>query len=110
MRQNGQSILEYAVITACIIAALVAMRIYIKRGISGGLKSAADQLGEQYDPGNTESDITIEQSSDIVTTVTTIDADNDTLKTESITTINNQLERRYGTEEVGSAANKSIWD
>jgi len=57
MKNKGQGILEYALLVACFIAALVAMQIYVKRGFSGRLKQAADSLGEQYDPKRTESDI-----------------------------------------------------
>lgn len=34
---------------AVVVAALVAMQIYVKRAFSGSLKSAADNLGPQYD-------------------------------------------------------------
>lgn len=57
--KKSQSILEYAVIIACIAAALVSMQIYIKRGIQGRLRQAADDIGEQYAPVNVDSNITI---------------------------------------------------
>ena len=58
MRNNAkelraQSTLEYAVVIACIVGALLAMQVYIKRGISGKLRSATDDIGQQYDPRNT---------------------------------------------------------
>ena len=49
----GQSLLEYAVSLAVVVAALVAMQIYVKRAFSGSLKAAADNAGQQYEPGNT---------------------------------------------------------
>lgn len=49
--RRGQSMLEYAVILSCVIAALVGMQIYVKRGISGGLRNSADMIGKQYEPG-----------------------------------------------------------
>lgn len=56
MKKNkGQSILEYALVIACITAALISMQIYLKRGFSGRLKESADNLGSQYDPKNTTS-------------------------------------------------------
>lgn len=57
-KNKAQSTLEYAVLIACIAAALVAMRIYIKRGIQGRVKDAADQIGEQYSAKTTTSKLT----------------------------------------------------
>lgn len=49
-RQRGQSTLEYALLIAAVVAGLVVMQMYVKRGMAGRLKSATDELGEQYDP------------------------------------------------------------
>ena len=49
-RQRGQSTVEYAIVITVIIAALLAMQIYIKRGAMGKLKDATDQIGEQFSP------------------------------------------------------------
>ena len=46
----GQGILEYALILGVVIAALVAMQFYIKRGIQAATKVVADQLGDQSTP------------------------------------------------------------
>jgi len=54
-KQRGQSTLEYAVLIIVIIAALISIQTYIKRGIQGRLKSASDDIGDQYSPGNTNS-------------------------------------------------------
>ena len=48
--ERGQSTVEYAVVIVVIIAALIAMQIYIKRGAMGKLKDATDQIGEQFNP------------------------------------------------------------
>ncbi|MBU4251669.1 MAG: hypothetical protein KKC39_01985 [Candidatus Omnitrophica bacterium] len=48
--KKGQSTLEYALITAVIIAGLLLMQHYMKHGYAGRLKSASDDIGEQYDP------------------------------------------------------------
>lgn len=50
---KGQSILEYAILLAVIIAALLIMQSLVKRGYQGGLKDAADKMGEQYSVGKT---------------------------------------------------------
>ena len=52
-RERGQSMLEYAICLAVVVAALLAMQIYVKRGISGKLRAAADSTGEQYEPRKT---------------------------------------------------------
>lgn len=51
--KNGQTTLEYAILVMIIIGALLTIQSYIKRGIQGRVKSSADDIGEQYDPGNT---------------------------------------------------------
>jgi uncharacterized protein (UPF0333 family) len=52
-KKRGQSTLEYAVLIIVIIAALIAIQIYIRRGVQGKLKSSADDIGDQFSPGNT---------------------------------------------------------
>jgi hypothetical protein len=52
-RQKGQSTLEYAILIIIIIGALLSIQIYIKRGVQGRLKSATDDIGTQFSPGNT---------------------------------------------------------
>jgi hypothetical protein len=50
---KAQSTLEYAIVIAVVVAALLAMQIYMKRGVQGKLHESADQIGEQFDAGNT---------------------------------------------------------
>ncbi|MBF0523285.1 MAG: hypothetical protein HQL24_09555 [Candidatus Omnitrophica bacterium] len=52
-KKRGQSTLEYAILVIIIIGALLSIQTYIKRGIQGRLKSATDDIGDQYSPGNT---------------------------------------------------------
>ena len=58
-KKKGQSTLEYAVLIVIIIAAHLAMNQYIKRGLQGRLKSATDDIGDQFSPGNTNSRKTV---------------------------------------------------
>ncbi|MEI8012178.1 MAG: hypothetical protein WCI27_06830 [Candidatus Omnitrophota bacterium] len=46
--RRGQSVLEYAILMVIIIAALLTLQTYIKRGIQGRLKQATDDVGDQY--------------------------------------------------------------
>lgn len=48
--KKGQSTLEFVVLATLILAALLTMQIYVKRGIQGRWKSAVDDIGDQYDP------------------------------------------------------------
>jgi len=51
-QKRGQSTLEYAVLIVVIIGALLTLQVYIKRGVQGRLKSASDDIGDQYSDGN----------------------------------------------------------
>jgi len=51
-QKRGQSTLEYAVLIVVIIGALLTIQVYIKRGVQGRLKSASDDIGDQYSQGN----------------------------------------------------------
>ena len=53
-RCRGQSTLEYAVLISVVVAALIAMQIYMKRGVQGKLRDATDQVGEQFRPAGTD--------------------------------------------------------
>jgi len=62
-RNQAQAALEYAMVVICLVGALFAMRIYMKRSIQGRLREAADSLGEQYAPRHiTDSVITTTQT------------------------------------------------
>jgi len=53
--KQAQSILEYAILIAIVIAAVVVMQVYMKRGISGRLKDSSDKIsgGESFSASNT---------------------------------------------------------
>jgi Flp pilus assembly pilin Flp len=58
-KRKGQSTLEYAIIIAVVVAALVGMQVYMKRGLQGKIKEATDQIGEQFSPDHTYINSTI---------------------------------------------------
>lgn len=60
--RKGQSTLEYAILIVIIIAALLSIQVYIKRGIQGRFKSATDDIGDQFSPGLSVEDMTITTS------------------------------------------------
>ena len=95
--KRGQSTLEYAVLIVVIIAALVAMQVYLKRGIQGRTRESADQIGEQFSPGWT--------TSNRVTTTYASTTDT-TTPYSSTTEIVNQWQNRTGYETVMNASNE----
>ncbi|MFQ5680498.1 MAG: hypothetical protein ACE5GG_00360 [Candidatus Omnitrophota bacterium] len=53
LNKSGQSTLEYAMVIAVVVGALVAMRFFVNRAVQGRLRSSVDNIGEQYSAGNT---------------------------------------------------------
>jgi len=90
---KAQSTLEYAVIIAVIVGALIAMQIYIKRGVQGRFREASDQIGEQFSPETTTYTYT--------TTTNTAQTEN---LTDGETTVNitTGQQERTGNEMVGN--------
>jgi uncharacterized protein (UPF0333 family) len=58
LNKRAQSTLEYSVIIAVIVAALIAMQAYVKRGLQGRFKQASDDIGEQFSVSSTDSTTT----------------------------------------------------
>lgn len=50
---RGQSILEYALLLGIIIAGVLIMQSFVKRGFQGNLKESADKMGEQFSASGT---------------------------------------------------------
>lgn len=99
LTKRGQSTLEYAVLIVVIIAALIAMQVYLKRGIQGRVRESADQIGEQFSPGYTISNRytqTYSKSTEATDAYST--------RTE----IENQWQNRSGWENVWRA-NEEYW-
>ncbi|MDD5080351.1 MAG: hypothetical protein PHH68_08560 [Candidatus Omnitrophica bacterium] len=69
LNRKGQSTLEYAIIVSVVIGGLLVMQHYIKRGYQGKLKSASDDMGEQFDPDAYTANFNITQSSKVKQTV-----------------------------------------
>jgi len=102
--KNGQSTLEFVVLFVVVIAALVAMQVYLKRGIQGRLRESSDQLGQQFSPGRTTSNIKTDTFSNFLEENNTGGAANG----ETKVTYNNQWQDQSGTETV-MAMNQEFW-
>lgn len=62
---KGQSIFEYVMILAIVVAGLMSMQIYMKRAVEGRLRASMDEVGELYSPGKTTSIFVTEQIGEI---------------------------------------------
>ena len=69
---RGQNTAEYAIVIALIIGAVIAMQVYVKRGLQGRMKDATDyvasettELGatKQYEPYYSDQSMTAAQKS-----------------------------------------------
>lgn len=67
---RAQGFLEYSFLLAVLIAALLSMQIYAKRAIQGRLRLNAEELGEQYSPGQVNSNSTSKMNITTVETTT----------------------------------------
>jgi Flp pilus assembly pilin Flp len=55
-RKIGQSVVEYAVLLAIVATALIAMQVYLKRGLQGRIRDLANQVSpSQYEQGRSTS-------------------------------------------------------
>ena len=97
LNKKGQSTLEYAVLIVVIIAALIAIQVYLKRGIQGRMRESADQIGEQYSPGYTV-------SNRVTSTYANTFEYNDGASTR--TEIRNQFQNVTGWENVQNASSE----
>lgn len=88
-RQKGQSTLEYAILIIIIIGALLSIQVYIKRGVQGRLKSATDDIGTQFSPGNTNVVMQMITSSKSAETFVSGETKSTLLGDESTTTLMN---------------------
>jgi Flp pilus assembly pilin Flp len=104
--RKAQTALEYAVLIVCVVAALIAMQIYLKRGVSGRLRQQADSLGAQYSPGHTTSTFTITSNSKVTSTTEMNEASG-----VSTTTSNTEydIETQSGTENVERLSTESLF-
>jgi Flp pilus assembly pilin Flp len=64
LRNNrGQAVKEFAILVAIAAAALVAMQMYVKRGLQGRLRDLGNQIsGTRYEQTNTTSTTSINKS------------------------------------------------
>lgn len=96
MSRRAQSTMEYFTVFSIIVLALVAMQVYLKRGMQGRLRGYAEQLtqGSAYSPGATNSLGTITRDEEEQTNSYTQNNNGNKLSiTESSTQINQITDR-----------------
>lgn len=93
--KKGQSLLEYSILFAVILSALLIMQFYVKRGYQGRLKKEADTVGQQYSPGHTTS--VIVSTSQSTSTTNTADG----IQTTSISPAIAHSEKRETVDSYG---------
>jgi uncharacterized protein (UPF0333 family) len=100
-KNKAQTTLEYAVLIGVIVAGLIAMQVYLKRGYQGKLRESADSMGEQFSPGQTTA----------FYNTTTYTNSTETLTTAGVskTVINNQTTTRVGSESVSGFDQETWW-
>lgn len=97
--RKGQSTLEYALIIGVVVAGLLLMQHYVRRGLAGRYKASSDDLGESYDPSKFSSDYTIEQSSNVRQTIIA-DRDLQENRTSGTEHLANQTNKKTGNEGI----------
>jgi len=99
-RKRAQTTLEYAILIGVIVAGLIAMQVYLKRGFQGKIKEGADTMGQQFSPGHTTSNYTTNSFTNSTETLS-----------NQITTTNIHLQEtnRLGNEAVDKFANEQWW-
>jgi len=93
-KAKGQSTLEYVILIGFVVAALIAMGVYMKRGFQGKLRESTDQIGEQYSPGHTTGTFT--------TTVSMSQTEAQASGGKTTTTISKYDVERSGSETVAT--------
>jgi len=97
--RKGQSTLEYAVIIGVVVGALIMMQVYVKRGLSGRIKSASDEIGDQFSPTATES----------VTTVNSVSSSTENVASGSTKSSVEQTQCRSTNENTKSLNAEGAW-
>jgi hypothetical protein len=93
-KTKGQTTLEVVILIGFVVAALIAMGVYMKRGIQGRLRESTDQVGEQYSAGYT--------TGTYITNTVVNQEENIAPGGTTTTTIHQNEQSRMGNETVAS--------
>lgn len=73
-QRRAQSTVEYVVLITLLLAALLTMSVYFRRGLQGKWKASVDEVGEQYDPWAMNGYITYRTGGETETRIMTVPA------------------------------------
>ena len=111
--QQGSILGEYGTLIAVTVSAILVMAVYTQRAIAGRLRGAADSIGEQYAPGEVDSQATVTSSGKTTTTTRlqpTVLMGNTVLGQETTTRMDEpEVTHSEGFENIGPLK-ASIWD
>ena len=103
--RRAQSTMEYGLLIAVVVVALIAINFYMRRGIQGRVRESTDQIGRQFDPAtystswriksNGETTTNETRSGNQVTTTTASDSAETITRSEYETFGNNVPTPRY---------------
>ena len=99
-KRKGLSVLEYAVIFAVVVAALIAAMAYFKRSYQGKLRSDTDSIGKQFSPQKTTADSVTSRN---------VETSEDTTFEEGTVTKTNEKVTRLAKEEVAGLDKEKWW-
>jgi hypothetical protein len=97
--RKAQSTLEYAIIVSVVVGALLAMQVYMKRGIQGKMRESTDQIGEQFDIKKTTFNMHRERNG---TTLQLVGGGDTRSFSDGFGTSTKQTHSEYGNETVGT--------
>lgn len=106
LTRKAQTTAEYAIVIGLVIAAVLAMQVYVKRGLQGRVKDAVDHTDPsdtitgvtgQYEPYYTQS--TMDSNQGAVDTETTTDGG-------AVGRVSNADASRTGTQQVTDVVNE----
>jgi len=105
--KKAQTLIEYTAVIVALITACLAIQFYAQRAIQGRFRETSDQIGGQYEPGNTTGNMTTYVERDIFTAIVT-EAEPNTIVdgvpgygTYEFEVTNSDYTLTYGTETVG---------
>lgn len=97
LNNRASSFAEQAILIIVVATALLAMHVYIRRGIQGKMRDTADNIADQYAPNKTVSTIVSGLKSTVVTKIELVDAiiidDDGQEKQVKVTIINTDIDK-----------------
>ena len=68
-QRKAQSIVEFTIMIMLVLAVFLTMNGYVKRGFQGRWKTAIDDFGDQYDPQQTNANLTYTMNTDSISNI-----------------------------------------